>query len=157
MLLRMANRITRAKLDTLYGAIGRFVLTWSEVETYLDLLVLKLRKSETKLPHLLADKIKFARKLLEPPNTSAARNVLSLLQEIEEFSNARHDYIHGARIGHSFRSSKLSVTLGRLLQPQWRQRRKPTKVTAAEIEEMTDRLYDLGGKLLDLLDGPFSR
>lgn len=153
----MVNRITQAKLDALYVAVGRFVLTWADIEMYLDLLVLKLRKSQKNIPHQLAPKIKFARRHLEPLNTSIAQQALRLLKEIEELAETRHDYIHGARIGHAVRNSKLSVTLGRMLQPKSRPRRMPIKVTAAEIEKTTDRLYAIGGELLDVLDGLLGR
>lgn len=149
----MANRITQAKLDALYAAIGRFVLTWADVETYLDLLVLKLRTGlQDEMPHQLARKIKFARKRLQSLHIPAAGVGLHLLEEIEQLADTRHDYIHGARIGHSFRESKLTVTLGRLLQPPSRPRRKPVKMTAQEIEKTTDRLYDIGGEMLDVLE-----
>jgi hypothetical protein len=149
----VANKIAKTKIDALYRALGRFILTWAEVELYLDLLVLVLRDGEKTLPHTLGSKIKFARKNLQPLKSSHAKVSLRLIGEIEQLANTRHDYIHGARIGFVLSRSELSVTLGRFLQPPSLPRRTPIKVTAANIEETSNRLYAIGGELLDALDG----
>lgn len=150
----MANKLTPSKMRSLYAAIGRFTLTWADVETYLDVLVLKLRQpTERRLPHQLAEKIKFVRTAIQAERAAPyAKDARSLIDEIEALAETRHNYIHGSRIGHSVERSVLSVTLGRLLQPPKKARGKPVYVTAAEIEKTTDHLYELGGKMLDLLD-----
>jgi hypothetical protein len=148
----MANRFTKKKLDAFYAAIGRFVVTWAEVELYLDLLALKMRRPTEDVSHQLQAKINFVREAFQVENSPFANEALKLIAEIEGLANTRHDYVHGARIGHSFKRSALSVKLGRLLQPRSKPRKKPVRVTTAEIEVNTDQLYFIGGKLLDLLE-----
>ena len=141
-------------MQSLYAAVGRFVLTWADVETYLDLLVLKLRQPTVRrLSHQLSEKIEFVRTAIQSESAApCAKDTRSLIDEIERLAETRHDYIHGSRIGHSIEQSVLSVTLGRLLQPPKKPRRKPVHVTAPEIEKTADHLYDLGGNMLDLLE-----
>jgi len=148
----VANKLTKSKRDAFYAAIGRFVLTWAEVEVYLDLLVLKLRDPTEDVSHQLSAKIQFIRKTLRSKSTSGAMNILRLISEIEKLSDTRHDYVQGARIKLSFERSELSVTLGRLLQPRSQLRKNPVRVTATEIEKVTDQLDALGGELLDALE-----
>jgi hypothetical protein len=148
----LANKLTNSKRNAFYAAIGRFVLTWAEVETYLDLLVLKLHHPSDDVSHQLSAKIKFVRKTLRSESVPASANILRVISEIEQLADTRHDYVHGARIKLSFERSVLSITLGRLLQPRSQSRRRPVQVTAAEIEKVSDRLYELGGELLDVLE-----
>jgi hypothetical protein len=150
----VTNKLSQSKLRAFYAAVGRFVLTWAEVETYLDILVLQLnRGAQRAVPHQLIGKIKFVRNALEPnreePHAAAA---LNLVAEIERLSSTRHDFIHGSRLGHSVKRSVLSFKLGRLLQPPDKPRRRPVTVTADEVEKTTDQLYELGGKMLDVLE-----
>jgi hypothetical protein len=148
----MANKLTQKKIDAFHAAIGRFALTWAEVETYLDLLVLKLRKPPKGVSHQLSAKIKFVRDALKDESAPFAKTALRVIAEIEKLADTRHDYIHGGRIGHSVERHTLSMTLGRLLQPRWQDHRPPVRVTAADVEKVTDRLYEIGGELLDLLE-----
>jgi hypothetical protein len=148
----MANKLTQKKIGEFHAAIGRFVLTWGEVETYLDLLVLKLRKPSKEVSHQLSAKIKFVRDALKGESAPYAKTTLALIAEIEKLADTRHDYVHGSRIRHSVERHTLSMTLGRLLQPRWQKRRMPVRVTAADVEKVTDRLYEIAGELLDLLE-----
>jgi hypothetical protein len=153
VLLDVTNKLTPSKIRSFHAAIGRFVLTWAEVETYLDLLVLKLRKPDQKLPHQLAGKIQFIRAALQTERGRGYEKEASkMIDEIEGLADTRHDYVHGSRIGFSVERSVLHVKLGRLLQPTSKPRRKAVQVTAAEIENTTSRLYEVGGELLDLLE-----
>jgi hypothetical protein len=128
-------------------------MTWAEVETYLDLLVLRLRKPGQTVPHQLAGKIQFIRAALQSERaTGYAKEAGKLIDEIGRLANTRHDYVHGSRISFSVERSALHVKLGRLLQPASKPRRKVVQVTAAEIENAADRLYDIGSELLDLLE-----
>ena len=57
---KMSTTPTHSQMRSFYAAIGRFVLTWADVENYLDLFVLMTRKpTDHRLPHQLAGKIKF--------------------------------------------------------------------------------------------------
>jgi hypothetical protein len=149
----MATTPTHSELRSFYAAIGRFILMWADVENYLDLFVLMIRKpTDHRLPHQLAGKIKFVRDRLQFEQTANAPEALKIIDEIDGLANTRHDYIHGGRIGHSIEGAVLFMKLGRWLQPPNRPRRKTVQVSAAEVEEITDRLRELGSKMLDLLE-----
>lgn len=78
--------------------------------------------------------------------------IIHLLDEIEALSDAWHDYVHGSIIGQVGTRSELTVTLARLLQPRSRPRRKPAKITAAQVHHTADRLHEIAWELLDLVD-----
>lgn len=97
----MANRITHSKLHAFYAAIGRFVMMWAELETYVDILLLKLRAGQPgRLPFQLNQKINLIRKALAGRNASdpLVREAIRIVDEIERLSDTRHDYVHGARM-----------------------------------------------------------
>jgi hypothetical protein len=149
----VANKLTKRKLVSFYAAIGRFVLTWAEVETFLDLLVIVLRGSSQSLPHQLSGKLRFVRVALQSETAAPyARDVLPLIDEIEALADTRHDYVHGSIIAHAIEQSALTVTMGRLLQPPSKPRRKPVAVTMVQITRTADRLHEIGDQLLDLVD-----
>jgi hypothetical protein len=145
----MAN-LSKRKIEAYYAAIGRFVTVWAEVGLFLDLLVVILAKPD--LPHQLSGKLSIIRKKLNRSQSAHAKAILALLDEIEALADTRHDYIHGSVIGQIDTRSELTVTLARLLQPRNRPRRKPAKITAAQIHSTADRLHEIGGELLDLVE-----
>jgi hypothetical protein len=49
----------------------------------------------------------------------------------------------------------ITVTLGRLLQPSRRPRRTTVKVTPPEITVISDRIWELAGRVLDLAAADF--
>jgi hypothetical protein len=61
-------------------------------------------------------------------------------------------FVHGSIIGHYIEQGVVTATLGRLLQPQRQPHRKPVKVTAREITEISDRICGFGDRLLDIAE-----
>jgi hypothetical protein len=145
----MAN-LSKRKIEAYYVALGRFVTVWAEVELFVDLLVVILAKPA--LPHQLSVKVSTIRKKLNGSQLRNAKAIMALLDEIEALSDTRHDYIHGSIIGHALTRTELTVTLARLLQPRKRPRRKPAKITVAQINSTANRLHQIGGELLDLVE-----
>ena len=76
--------------------------------------------------------------------------IYKLIDEIQNLSETRHDYVHGAAMEYDVEQFTLSVKMGRLLQPLKKPRRKLIKVTASQIRQISDRLHEIGGELLDL-------
>jgi hypothetical protein len=153
----MTNKLTGRKLDEFYAAIGRFVLTWAEVEFGLDLLVIIVRQhsaSDTRLPHQLSAKIDFIRSQTKtiPCLNDYRLAINEIIDEIAILSDTRHDYVHGTALEHAIERSALVVSMGRLLQPPKKERRKSIRVTALLIKHTSDRLHAIGGQLLDLAE-----
>jgi hypothetical protein len=144
-------KLSKKKVETYYIALGRFVTVWADVEVFLDLLVLILRKDERKLPHQLSRKIAFINRQLKVSQSPHATAIMRLVGEIDGLADTRHDYVHGSMIVHTVTRSNLTVTLARLLQPQKQSRRPPAKVTAEQITDTADRLYKIGDELLELV------
>jgi len=142
-------KLSKKKIEAYYIALGRFVTEWAEVEQYLDLLVIILAKPD--LPHQLSGKISVIRRKLGASQSPHASAILHLVNEIDALADTRHDYVHGSMIGHMVTRSNLTVTLARLLQPQKKTRRKPANVTAEQITDTADKLYKIGGELLELV------
>jgi hypothetical protein len=143
-------KLSKRKVETYYAALGRFVTVWAEVELFLDLLVVILAKPD--LPYQLSGKLSIIRKKLNVLQSSYVKAIFVLLDEIEALADTRHDYVHGSIIGQIATRSELTVTLARLLQPRNRPRRKPAKITAAQIHGTTNRLHEIGGQLVDLVE-----
>jgi hypothetical protein len=74
------------------------------------------------------------------------------MDEIDGLADTRHDYVHGSVAGRVIRRSKLTVTLGSLLQPPKKPHRPPVKVTTVQIENLANRLHEIGDELLDLAE-----
>jgi hypothetical protein len=151
--------MTKAKIKAFHEAIGRFVLSWADLEVGLDLLVLTTRlMQETSHretpPHELRQKIKFVRcKANELESLNAQRStIIKILAEIDSLAETRHDFVHGAVIGSYVERSTISVTLARLLQPRKHQRRKPIKITTAEINEKSNLVRAISDRLLDVVE-----
>jgi len=152
----MANRLTSNKIKAFNAAIGHFVLEWAGLEVGIDLLVMITERvlASKKFPHEISKKLN----LIESNATRLGfqpkelRDLRALLKEIRDLAQIRHDYIHGAIIGHAVAKSKLTVTLARLLQPPNSDRRKPAKVTEEQLEKFSNRFQQIGNKLLDLAE-----
>jgi hypothetical protein len=103
-----------------YAAIGRFVLTWTDLEISLDLLLLTLIPEDdqrnAKLPHQLRDKIGLIRAAIKSLSNADQMAVTEALDEISGYADTRHDFVHGGRISHFIEQGTITVTLGRLLQ-----------------------------------------
>ena len=113
----MVNKLTKSELERFYAAMGRFVIAWADMEHCLDLVLLNGRKLKSPLPHQLSEKTNFVRKALAPViSPTNGTSVLRLIDEIDELAPTRHDYVHGAVIGHDIVRSKLAVSLARMLQ-----------------------------------------
>jgi hypothetical protein len=156
-----ASRGQEAKLspkEEFHAAIGRFVLEWAGMEVSLDLLLLAARLSREatqrtpKLPHQFAEKIALIRSEIKELDSAYWAEISVLLDEISSYADTRHDFVHGSIIGHYIEQGVVTATLGRLLQPQRRPRRKPVKVTAREITETSDRIGGFGDRLLDIAE-----
>ena len=144
--------------EEFYAAIGRFVLTWAHLEICLDLLVLKIVKTperRAKLPHQLGDKIALIRSEIKGLTTDQQISITEVLDEISSYADTRHDFVHGGMIVDLIEQGVITVTLGRLLQPSRRPRRKPVKVTPPEIKVISDRIWELAGRLLDLAEAHY--
>jgi hypothetical protein len=151
----MADKLTARKIEAFHAAIGRFMLTWASVEVGLDLLVIILSRKSTerlKPPHQLNEKLKLIRRETRALAATYRVEIVRLLVEIDALSATRHDYVHGAVIGQAIERSILTITMARLLQPPKPPRRKPVKITAAQIVDTSNRLHEIGGRLLDLAD-----
>ncbi len=140
-------------------AIGRFVLSWADLELRLDLLALTIRLIESPdqrasaLPHQLKDKLRYVRGKVEALEALQEHRtgIIEILDQIKDLSDTRHDFVHGAAIEYHTGSST-TVTLARLLQPSIGPRRKPTKVTVGQVNATSDRVRSLGGNLLDFAE-----
>jgi hypothetical protein len=154
----MSNKLSEKKLDQFHASIGRFVLSWAEVELDLDLLVLVVcrlsLRSDIDPRHELSEKIKFLRSEgAANPRLIVYRSIIErVIEEICLLSDTRHDYVHGAAFKFAIERQILNVTMWRLLQPSKKARRSPVKVTASIVDKTADRLDVIGGKLLDLAE-----
>jgi|ERR1035437_6456114 hypothetical protein len=149
----MVNKLIKSEQERFYAAMGRFVIAWTDMEFCLDLVVLNGRKLKSPLPHQLSEKTNFVRKVLVPVLSPIhATSVLRLIDEIDELAPTRHDYVHGAVIGHDIVRSKLTMSLTRMLQPSKKPRRKIVKVTTAELLAIARRLREIADDLLDLAE-----
>ena len=147
----MPNRLTKTKVDALYTAIGKFVVAWATMEVCIDTSMLLTHSPKPKLAHQLSEKTKLVRQRLIPQlSEPLARETLRLVDEIDALADTRYDYVHGAIIGHTFKRSNLTVTLGRLLKPPKNAARPSAKVTALQISRTADRLLEIYGQMLDL-------
>ena len=159
----MRPRGRKAKLSPLnefYTAIGRFALEWAGLEICLDLLLLRIRSKreaterKSKLPHQFAEKIAEIRSEAKELDSAHRAAITDLLDEISSYAETRHDFVHGGIIDHYIEQGIITATLARLLQPPRRPRRKPVKVTAPQITEISDRIHGLGDRLLDIAGAP---
>jgi hypothetical protein len=123
---QMTPRARKARLtphEEFYAAIGRFVLTWADLEICLDLVLLNARsrheatQRQSKLPHQFAEKIPLIRSETKELVSAQKAAISDLLDEIWSYADTRHDFVHGAIIGHYIEQSVITATLARLLQP----------------------------------------
>jgi hypothetical protein len=141
--------------DEFYAAVGRFALTWAHLEICLDLVLLKTRRNEAnrhkskRLPYQLRAKITKLRSQIHTISGPQQVAITELLNEICTLADTRDDLIHGGIIDFYAEQGVLAVTLARLLQPSGGDRRKPRKVSAPDIIEISDRIWELAGRLLD--------
>lgn len=150
-----------AKIDEFYHAIGRFVITWAELERYLDVLLLVIfrrlnpHERNATLPHQLSAKIRYIRRALRADVIAPERRdaIFKLLNEIEALADTRHDFVHGAPTHRLLKRGSRTLTFARFLQPSGRPRRSAVKVTAAQINDVSDRLWDLSDDLLSAAEG----
>ncbi|MGA3302794.1 MAG: hypothetical protein ABSC72_05840 [Methylovirgula sp.] len=145
------------KVEAFQLALGRFVLEWSGMEFSLDLLVLASWKLQTpkraKPPHNLSGKLDAIREVARGEKlASFALAIDGIAREIEAMADERHDYIHGASVQMFEAERPFSVSLGRLLQPRNRPRRRPVKVTAADLNKAANRARSIGDRTLDLAE-----
>jgi hypothetical protein len=151
----LGRKRKRTLHDEFYEAIGRFALTWAHLEICLDLLLLTTRINEAnrhepkRLPYQLKAKIKKLRSQIQTISGPQQVAITELLNEICTLADTRDDFIHGGIIDFYAEQGVLAVTLARLLQPSGRDRRKPRKVSAPDIIEVSDRIWELAGRLLD--------
>jgi hypothetical protein len=150
----MSNKQSQKKLDDFQASIGRFVLTWAEVELDLDLLLLVVRRLSLRLEneprHELSEKMKFLRSEgATNPRLIAYRSTIErAIDEIQRLSGTRHDYVRLAAFEYAIRRQILNVTMWRLLQGS----NKPLKVTTTLVDKTAHQLDVIGGKLLDLAE-----
>jgi hypothetical protein len=147
--------------EEFYTAIGRFIIAWSSLEVYLDVLLLKIRLRHDeanrpgKLPHQFFGKIECIQSFvsgLKPPVSAHRAAICNLLVEIKRYSETRHDYVHGTLIAHCIDRGTITATFARLLQPSRRTPRRPMKATAAKIREDSNQIHRFGDRLLDILE-----
>ncbi len=153
------GNMRKARFKAFYAAIGRFVLSWADLEIGLDLLVLIMRSMEEdhhdkKLPHNLEPKIAFVRCRADKLKSLNAQrsDIIKILDEIASLADTRHAFVHGAVIKSYVERSAISATITRLLQPKNRPRRKPVKVTTAEINKISNSVRALSERLLDMAE-----
>ena len=154
----MSNKPTENKIDEFRASIGRFVLTWAELELGPDLLVIIVRRlslrSDIKHRHELSEKITFLRSEgAANPLLSAYRSIIErVIDEIQLLSDTRHDYVHCVAFKYAIEKQILNIETWGLLQPSKAPRRSPIKVTASLVDKTADQLDVIGGKLLDLAE-----
>src|SRR5258707_15049991 len=94
---------SRTFAEELYSAIGRFVVTWADLEVCLDLLLLKIKlmreatQRQSKLQHQCSKKIALIRSETEALGSSfnAHRAAAgALLDEIGVYADTRHLPVH---------------------------------------------------------------
>jgi hypothetical protein len=153
----MANELN--KVEKFYSALGRFLVAWADLEVGIDLFVLSVRQNASptlvgaKIPHQLAGKLHFARERIPKLAILQARKaeIATLLDEIDALSDTRHDFVHGAMIEHRIGRISVTATMGRILQPHGKNRRKPIKVTTKQITETADSVHQLADRMFDLV------
>lgn len=144
------------RVDTIYSAIGRFVVAWSDLEYCLDLLVLSARdrSSQPEIPHQLDDKLKFLKDSVKrrPELAPFAEAINKLSADIRAVKDGRHDYVHGTIIDMTEEARPMVVTLHRLLQPSKKLRRPPLKITGHQINSAADDAHRLADRALDMAE-----
>ena len=143
--------------ERFYAAVGRFTVMWASMEAGLDILAISATppnsEQRRKTPHQLGDKTKYIRKHVLPQlPTEHSSQLTSILDRIDRLSDRRHDVIHGAGLNEKRDGAALVVTFGSLLQPRKKPRRMPVKVTAKQIDEMSARVFEVWGDLLDFAE-----
>lgn len=139
--------------EQFYLALGRFIYEWGQLELVLDLLMLLTetdRDAKRPLSHQLEAKIERIRCYVRGSDREAEISVL--MDDIFAHAETRHDFVHGAVVHHRVEDSGLKVTLGRLAQPNRRQRRKPVEVTPGEITAAAERVSQLVDRVDKLLE-----
>jgi hypothetical protein len=150
------RKTKRTPHEEFYAAIGRFVLEWAGLEICLDLLLLKIRSKreaterKLKLPHQFAEKMAVIRSEAKELDGAHRAAITNLLDEISNYADTRHDFVHGGIIHYYIEQDVITATLHRLLQPPRRPRRNPVKVKPPEITEISERIHGFGDRLLGI-------
>jgi hypothetical protein len=119
------------------------------------LKIVKTPEQRAKLPHQSGDKIKLLRSEIKRLPHAQQIAITEVIDGIASYADTRHDFVHGGIIVELIEQGVITVTLGRLLQPSRRPRRKPVKVTPPEIKMISDRIWELAGRLLDLAEAHY--
>jgi hypothetical protein len=109
-------------------------------------------EQKSKLPHQFAEKIVLIRSETKELGSAQQLAISELLDDITSYADTRHDFVHGAIIDHYIEQGVITARLWRLLQPPRRPRRKPVKVTAPEITQISDRIRGFADRLLDIAE-----
>jgi hypothetical protein len=145
---------TSAEDEELFGAIGRFVISWAHLELGLDCMVqashvaLGGKEIERNAPRALNRKLGYLRavfKRLTVPE-KAVQPHLELLDQIEAASETRHDIVHGATIEMVERSGE--VTLLRLLRKGDDLTQHKRSLTTEDILKAANEVQRLGAGTL---------
>ncbi|MEZ5890490.1 MAG: hypothetical protein R3D52_09750 [Xanthobacteraceae bacterium] len=142
------------KEQAFHAAVGRFVISWGDMENGLDFLALLIRRHfpvrrHQKAPQKLCEKIDFLKKQVD--SLADVNECANLLDQIKTLAKTRHDLIHGAAIIWRFdRNKPAKVTFDRFFSA----RRQPDRtITTEEIIEIAERVGCLGDRVWDMVDG----
>ncbi len=141
--------------ESLYAAIGRFVVTWGllelGVDTMIDFVHVNLQHvvREPERPRMLKTKIKYLRKHFRsiPMSDDVSGYYQTLLDKVRESSEFRHDVIHGAVVKHVAGSGEASLV--RLLYTDGDFEQKPIELSTETIQAKNDEAMKLASQLLN--------
>jgi hypothetical protein len=137
-----------------YEELGKFAAIWASMEAAIDILaIVTARAAEKPPPHNLDPKINFIRKHVPIHATAeTAKKLIDTLDRIAALAETRHTLIHGAAFAEERNGVSFVVKFGTLLQPRNKTRRPTVAFTAEQIKELTNRVFDLQGELLDFAE-----
>ncbi|MCE9649889.1 MAG: hypothetical protein K8R18_09735 [Parvibaculum sp.] len=102
------GEFTSPEDEKFFGAIGRLTISWSHLELGLDVGIYLIHRylggkdREKELPRALSRKLKYFKRALEhlPVSEQNLPRYKSLITDIQNASDTRHDIIHGAVVSH---------------------------------------------------------
>lgn len=143
--------------EEFFGAIGRVVLSWAQLELGLDLSILAIRLDlggdtiEPEAPRTLQRKLAFLRKAAKqlPGLVERRDEIIALAAAVRAESEGRHDLIHGVAMRHLPGGSEAAML--RLLRETSGPPAKAFVVTTTSLLERAVRAGKLASQSLALV------
>lgn len=144
-----------ASTEEFSASVGTFILSWAELELWVDLIVLKISHLVTKpsgnLKHQWSEKFQFVNKHSHLIQDQVLSNKLrQQMLKANKLVDDRHDFIHAAAVERIIRKNSLNVTFARLLQPNKKDRRLPRQVSAEDIDNLTNKIQQVVDELVEI-------